>query len=87
MAVIVAKTKAEALKRKESYLSVALRRLLKSIKARNVVGDTSLSIKAIKYDSRAVEPGDLFVAIKGFQTDGHNFIAEALQKGAKVIVA
>ena len=40
-------------------------------------------IHAVRYDSRAVQPGDLFVAIRGFETDGHKYIAAALEKGAR----
>ncbi|MBK7408251.1 MAG: UDP-N-acetylmuramoyl-L-alanyl-D-glutamate--2,6-diaminopimelate ligase [Saprospirales bacterium] len=50
-------------------------------------GDTSISVRRIGFDSRQVEPGDLFVAVRGVQVDGHRFIAEVLQKGASVIVA
>ena len=43
-------------------------------------------IHAVRYDSRAVQPGDLFVAIRGFETDGHKYIAAALEKGALAVV-
>lgn len=38
-------------------------------------------------DSRQVRPGDVFVAVKGVQVDGHNFVADAIARGAKVVVA
>jgi len=41
----------------------------------------------IAYDSRKVKPGDAFVAIPGFKADGADFVPEAIEKGAKVIVA
>ncbi len=41
----------------------------------------------IAYDSRKVKPGDVFVAIPGLKVDGTDFIAQAIEKGAKVIVA
>ncbi|MEE8638229.1 MAG: UDP-N-acetylmuramyl-tripeptide synthetase, partial [Candidatus Margulisiibacteriota bacterium] len=41
----------------------------------------------IAYDSRKVKPGDAFVAIPGFKVDGVDFISQALQAGAKAIVA
>ena len=41
----------------------------------------------IKCDSRKVTKGDTFVAIKGFQTDGHDYILEAIKNGATTIVA
>lgn len=43
-------------------------------------------VNRIVYDSRKVERGDLFVAIRGTSTDGHNHIKHAMSLGAKVIV-
>lgn len=43
-------------------------------------------IGEVRYDSRAVEPGDVFVAIRGFETDGHKYIGSAMEKGASVAV-
>ncbi len=51
-----------------------------------ITGSVSKVIEAeienIVSDSRAVKPGDLFVAIKGEKNDGHNYVAEVLEKGA-----
>lgn len=41
----------------------------------------------LAYDSRKVKPGSLFVAVRGFHSDGHQFISEARQRGATAIVA
>ncbi|MGM9612452.1 MAG: UDP-N-acetylmuramoyl-L-alanyl-D-glutamate--2,6-diaminopimelate ligase [Butyricicoccus sp.] len=49
-----------------------------------VAGDPEIG--EVRYDSRAVQPGDLFVAIRGYETDGHKYIASALEKGAAAIV-
>ncbi len=46
-----------------------------------------IEINKIAYDSRKVEAGDIFVCIKGYQTDGHKYASMAAQKGAAVIVA
>ncbi|MBN2899411.1 MAG: UDP-N-acetylmuramoyl-L-alanyl-D-glutamate--2,6-diaminopimelate ligase, partial [Clostridia bacterium] len=43
-------------------------------------------IHDIQYDSRLIEAGDLFVAIKGYQADGHDYIEKAIEKGATTIV-
>ena len=43
-------------------------------------------INAITYDSRKVKPGTLFIAISGMKNDGHNYIPEAIEKGAVAIV-
>ncbi len=44
-----------------------------------------LEITSIHYDSRTVEPGALFVALTGFCTDGHEYIADAIDRGAAAI--
>jgi UDP-N-acetylmuramoyl-L-alanyl-D-glutamate--2,6-diaminopimelate ligase len=51
-----------------------------------VSGDTSISIEKVCFDSRKVEAGTLFVAVRGTATDGHQYIAEVIAKGAAAIV-
>ncbi len=46
-----------------------------------------IDISGIAYDSRKVSDGNVFVCIKGYETDGHRFTASAVQNGAAVIVA
>ncbi|MFV0467784.1 MAG: UDP-N-acetylmuramoyl-L-alanyl-D-glutamate--2,6-diaminopimelate ligase [Dysgonomonas sp.] len=63
--------------------------LLKLLTGVNVVetkGDNNINIKGIASDSRKVVNGGLFIAIKGVQVDGHQYIDNALNAGAKVIV-
>lgn len=45
-----------------------------------------LGITGIQYDSRKIELGNLFVAIKGFQSDGHQYIKAAIEKGAIAVI-
>ncbi|MDY3617541.1 UDP-N-acetylmuramoyl-L-alanyl-D-glutamate--2,6-diaminopimelate ligase [Agathobaculum sp.] len=52
--------------------------------SQSVPGD--LEIREVCYDSRAVEKGDLFVAIRGYATDGHQYIGKALEQGAAAVV-
>ncbi|MBR3280429.1 MAG: UDP-N-acetylmuramoyl-L-alanyl-D-glutamate--2,6-diaminopimelate ligase [Clostridia bacterium] len=52
----------------------------------NSRGDLNVEVNEIRYDSRSVTPGDMFVAIEGFKTDGHNYIAQSVEQGAKVVV-
>ena len=47
----------------------------------------NLQIKGIAYDSRLVREGFLFVAVRGFSVDGHDYIKDALSRGAAAIVA
>ena len=49
-------------------------------------GDMKIDINKIEFDSRLIKPGDLFVAIKGTQSDGHDYIHSAIEKGAIAIV-
>lgn len=48
--------------------------------------DSGIEISGITADSRKVEKDSLFVAVKGFETDGHKYINSAIEKGAAVIV-
>ena len=49
-------------------------------------GDTYIEILDIADDSRKVVEGSVFIAVKGLQSDGHQFIETAIQKGAKAII-
>jgi UDP-N-acetylmuramoyl-L-alanyl-D-glutamate--2,6-diaminopimelate ligase len=50
-------------------------------------GGTPRPITGIAYDSRAVRPGEVFVALKGVRTDGEQFAREAVQRGALAVVS
>lgn len=50
------------------------------------VGSTQTEISAVVYSSREVQSGALFVAVVGFHTDGHNFIGDAVSRGAVAVV-
>jgi UDP-N-acetylmuramoyl-L-alanyl-D-glutamate--2,6-diaminopimelate ligase len=50
-------------------------------------GDPGVEIAGLAYDSRQVKRGDLFVAIRGQQSDGHGFIGKAVEKGAVAVAA
>jgi UDP-N-acetylmuramoyl-L-alanyl-D-glutamate--2,6-diaminopimelate ligase len=68
-------------------LLMLLKDLLNKMKALQVVGTPSArEVSGIEYDSRKVVEGSVFVAIKGFNTDGHKFIQEALNKNAIAVV-
>lgn len=63
-----------------------LEKLLASIKALEVKGDLNKEISGVNIDSRLIEKDHLFFAVKGTQTDGHNYIDKAIEKGATAIV-
>jgi len=50
-------------------------------------GDPDLEISSINYDSRLVQQGSLFVALKGHLKDGHDFISNAVSKGAVAVIS
>ncbi len=49
-------------------------------------GDASLVYNSVNTDSRTIEPGSLFVALKGERFDAHNFLADVAGKGATAAV-
>jgi len=59
-----------------------LQELLREIVPTRLTGPAGQEITGICYDSRKVTPGSLFVAVKGFQSDGHAYIPKALEQGA-----
>ena len=63
-----------------------LSKLLKYVTPIAVIGDENVDITGVNIDSRKIEAGHLFVAIKGTQTDGHRFIPKALEQGAKAVL-
>lgn len=63
-----------------------LAELIKTVEAK-VKGSTSVDVVDICYDSTKVMAGACFVAIKGTNRDGHDFIDKAIKRGAKVIVS
>ena len=60
--------------------------LLRDIAVIRTVGSTDKDVTGIQFDSRKVEPGNLFVAQAGTAVDGHSFIEQCADKGASAIV-
>lgn len=63
-----------------------LKDILYKVAIESVHGSTDLTIEKIEFDSRKVSNNDVFVAIKGTLSDGHQFIDKAISLGASVIV-
>jgi len=63
-----------------------LRQLVEKLPKAEVHGTLDCEITKITYDSRGVTPGTLFIAIRGSETDGHRYIASAIEKGCKAVV-
>jgi len=56
------------------------------IEDKEVIGERSLEVAGISYNSKKIDENFLFVAIKGAKFDGHNFVKEAIDKGARAVV-
>ena len=63
-----------------------LRDLIDGLPDARLSGDGSVEVKAVRDDSRKVEPGDVFVAIKGMRSDGHAFVEAVIAQGAAAVV-
>jgi UDP-N-acetylmuramoyl-L-alanyl-D-glutamate--2,6-diaminopimelate ligase len=64
-----------------------LKVLARAIAPSRVIGPLDREVESIAYDSRRAQRDSLFVALRGEKSDGHNFIDQAIEKGASVIVA
>jgi UDP-N-acetylmuramoyl-L-alanyl-D-glutamate--2,6-diaminopimelate ligase len=63
-----------------------LKDILSTVSVAEISGATDLPVSGICIDSRQVENGSIFIAVRGTVTDGHQYIDTAIAKGAKVIV-
>ena len=64
-----------------------LRRVLEDVALVKLLGDPSVGVRGIAYDSRAVEPGYLFAALKGQKEDGNDFVEQAAARGAVAVLS
>ena len=63
-----------------------LKNILTDIEYRLIQGSIDIEISGIEFDSREIKPNNVFVAIKGFTSDGHDYIDKAIQNGATCII-
>ena len=63
-----------------------LNEILSKVKPLDIVGNAEVEITGVNIDSRRIEKGHLFVAIRGTQVDGHSFIQKATDLGAAAIL-
>ena len=65
---------------------MVLKNILYKVAINSVVGSTSIGVNKIEFNSRLIKPNDVFVAISGTITNGHNYIENAITDGALAIV-
>ena len=63
-----------------------LKELLQGISVLSATADMEMEISNVSYDSRSTKPGELFVAMRGFETDGHAYIGKAVTAGAAAVL-
>lgn len=63
-----------------------LLKILQSVEILSINGPVDISIEDISYDSRTIKDKSLFICIRGYNVDGHDYIDEAVKKGAKAII-
>ena len=67
-------------------MSASFEELTRAVPGERAAGDFSAQITGVAYDSRLVRSGDVFVAVAGFQADGHDFARDAVDGGAAALV-
>ena len=63
-----------------------LKEILFGVNIDSVYGDTNVSISSISFDSRKIKQNSVFIAIKGYDLDGHDYIDQSINNGATVVV-
>ncbi|MDX2072356.1 MAG: UDP-N-acetylmuramoyl-L-alanyl-D-glutamate--2,6-diaminopimelate ligase [Haliscomenobacter sp.] len=63
-----------------------LKSLLQGLKPLQILGSTDIAIEEVIFDSRKAGPNKLFVAVKGVQVDGHQFIPQVLQANTRALI-
>src|SRR3954466_1650431 len=63
-----------------------LERLVAALGADEVVARAPVEVRALAYDARTVTPGAVFFCVPGARADGHDFAAEAVERGAVALV-
>jgi len=64
-----------------------LKKLIEGVEVKKIVGDPLKEVDGVAYHSKQIGQGFLFAAIRGLEVDGHQFIGEAIQRGAGVVVS
>ena len=63
-----------------------LKEILFGVNIDSVYGDINVSISEISFDSRQIKQNSIFIALKGNDVDGHDYIDQSINKGATVVI-
>ena len=63
-----------------------LQYLIENLTTNEVIGTTNVEIGKVEYDSKKIEKKDVFVAVKGYEKDGNDYIDEAIGNGAICVI-
>lgn len=66
---------------------MTLAEMLRDVDIKEIQGNINMKVSGIAFNSNEVKPGDVFVCISGFKTDGHDFACQALERGAVAVIA
>lgn len=75
------------MKNSEQKNLMTLKELLEGLVSGSLGANLEIGVKGISYDSRNIKPGYLFVALKGGEMDGHDYIHDAIKRGAIAVVS
>ena len=64
-----------------------LTELISDVDVKEIIGSEQLNVSGVAFNSREVRPGNVFVCITGFKTDGHKYAEDAISRGAIAIIA
>jgi murE/murF fusion protein len=67
-------------------IGMTLGSLIDGLAGAHLIGDASTPVRAVRNDSRMIEPGDVYVAVRGLRADGHAFVSAAIERGAAAVV-
>mgnify|MGYP000912070195 FL=1 len=65
---------------------MVLNNILKDVRPLHIIGNVEIEVTGVNIDSRRVKEGNLFIAMKGTQMDGHQFIGKAIELGARSVL-
>ena len=63
-----------------------LRKILNGIENLKAKGNLDVEISSVECNSKEVKQGSLYIAIKGYDNDGHDFVEDAISNGAKAVM-